>query len=110
MKKEILYRLYAAAYVGVCLVPSVLMPFSKPDPEKEKRTLASFPKTKDEDGSLNFGFFDQFGEWFSDHMAFRQQFVNANARLRAELLGTSADDDVIVRNEENTVDLALCGK
>ena len=96
MKKNILYRLYAAVFVGACLVPSVLMPVSKPDPEKEKRTLASFPKTKDEDGSLNFDFFDQFGEWFSDHMAFRQQFVNANARLRAALLGTSADDDVIV--------------
>ena len=99
MKKNFLYRLYAAAFVGVCLVPSALMPVSKPDPDKEKRTLAELPKAKTSDGSLNFDYFSQFGDWFSDHMAFRQQFVNANARLRAVLLNTSADDDVIVGSD-----------
>ena len=99
MKKNLLYRLYAAAFVGVCLVPSALMPIAKSDDSKEKRTLAAFPKAKNSDGSVNFDYFEEFGSWFSDHMAFRQQFVNANARMRSTLLKTSADDDVIVGSD-----------
>jgi hypothetical protein len=95
-KKNILYRLYAAAFVGICLVPSVLMPFSKSDSSKEKRKLASAPEITDKDGKLNFDFFKEFDKWFSDHMAFRQQLVNADARLRSTLFKTSANEDVIV--------------
>jgi len=96
MNKNVLYRLYAAAFVGVCLVPSALMPVVKNSSNKEKRTLAAFPKVKTESGKLNFDYFSQFEDWFSDHMALRQQLVTADGRLRASLFGTSANSDVIV--------------
>lgn len=99
MKKNILYRIYAAAFIGVCLVPSALMPVFRTNSTKEKRELAEFPKLRNEDDSFNFSCFDQFSEWFSDHMALRQQLVTADARLRSALLSTSANENVIVGSD-----------
>lgn len=95
MKKNILYRLYAAAFIGICLVPSALMPIAESNSSKEKRELAEFPKAT-KDGKLNFSYFSEFESWFSDHMAFRQQLVTADGRLKASLLGTSPNKNVIV--------------
>ena len=99
MKRSTLYRLYSAAFIGICLVPAVCMPFSKADSSKEKRRLAELPKLKTEDGRLNPDFFSQFDNWFSEHFAFRQQMVTADGRLMASALGTSPNDDVIVGSD-----------
>lgn len=94
MKKQNLYRIYTALFFGICLVPSVCMPFVKSD-SAEKRELAEFPSVRTEDG-INLDFFDEFDTWFSEHFAFRQQFVNADSRVKSALFATSPDSDVIV--------------
>lgn len=95
MKKQNLYKIYSALFIGICLVPSVCMPFVKSD-SAEKRELSEFPSVTTADGRLNFDFFDEFDTWFSEHFAFRQQFVNADSRVKSTLMGTSPDSDVIV--------------
>ena len=95
MNKKILYRLYSGAFICACLVPSVLMPFVKADDSKEKRALAEVPKLKEEDGSFNFDILSDLGDYFSEHFAFRQQFVNADSRLKTSFAGTSPNTDVI---------------
>ena len=75
------------------------MPFTKADDSKEKRRLAEMPKIKTEEGKLNDKFFSQFDNWFSEHFAFRQQMVTADGRLKASVLGTSPNDDVIVGSD-----------
>ena len=99
MNKNILYRLYSAAFIGICLVPAVCMPFVKADSSKEKRRLAELPKIKTEEGKINTEFFSQFDDWFSEHFAFRQQMVTADGRLMASALGTSPNKDVIVGSD-----------
>lgn len=99
MNKNTLYRLYSAAFIGICLVPAVCMPFVKADSSKEKRRLAEMPKIKTEEGALNTEFFSQFDDWFSEHFAFRQQMVTADGRLMASALGTSPNKDVIVGSD-----------
>ncbi len=96
MKKNNFYRIYTAAFIGICLVPAVLTPFMKGDASKEKRQLAEFPSVKTEEGKLNFEFFDEFESYFSEHFAFRQQLVTTDGRLKSALTKTSADNDVIV--------------
>jgi alginate o-acetyltransferase algJ len=96
MKKNLLYRLYSAAFIGICLVPAALMPIFKTDSDKEKRELASAPKIKTEEGKLNFDFFSDFETYFSEHFAFRQQLVTADGRIRSAVFGTSPNSDVIV--------------
>lgn len=96
MKKNILYRLYAAAFIGICLAPAALMPVVRNSESKEKRALAPAPKLKTEEGKLNFDFFDDFSKYFSEHFAFRQELVTADGRLKSAVLGTSPNSDVIV--------------
>ncbi|MDE5764940.1 MAG: hypothetical protein K2I00_08250 [Ruminococcus sp.] len=94
--KKIFYRIYTASFIGICLIPAVLTPFMQSDETAEKRNLSEFPKFTDEDGGLNTEFFSGFETWFSEHFAFRQNLVNANGRLRSEILSSSPDSDVIV--------------
>lgn len=96
MKKNFLYRIYSAVFIGMCLAPAALMPVVKSSESKEKRELAAAPKIKTEDGKLNFDFFDDFSSYFSERFAFRQELVTADGRLKAALLGTSPNSDVIV--------------
>jgi hypothetical protein len=96
MKKNNFYRIYTAAFIGICLVPAVMTPFMKGNASKEKRQLAEFPSIKNDEGNLNFEFFDEFESYFSEHFAFRQQLVTADGRLKSALTKTSADNDVIV--------------
>lgn len=94
MKKQNIYRIYSALFFGICLVPSVCMPFVKSG-SAEKRELSQFPSVATGDG-LNFNFFDEFDTWFLEHFAFRQQFVNADSRIKSTLFATSPDSNVIV--------------
>lgn len=96
MKKKILYSIYSVAFVGICLIPAVLTPFSKTDGTLENRRLSEMPKVKTEDGKLNFDFFDQFETYFSEHFAFRQNLVTLDGKVRSELMGSSSNEDVIV--------------
>lgn len=95
-KKNFLYAAYAAAFIGMCLAPAVMLAFDKNDGAAENRKLSEKPSIKTESGSLNSEFFSEFDTYFSEHFAFRKQLVTLNSTLRAELLADSADDDVIV--------------
>ena len=95
MKKDKLFKIYSAIFIGICLVPSICMPFVETD-SAEKRKLSEFPSVKTENEELNFEFFDQFDTWFSEHFAFRQQFVNADSRIKSAITMTSPDKNVII--------------
>jgi hypothetical protein len=95
MNKNLLYRLYSGAFIGVCLLPAVLMPFAKADDSKENRLLSQVPKLKKEDGSFNVTILSDLGDYFSEHFAFRQQLVTADSRIKTALTATSPNTDVI---------------
>lgn len=95
-KKKVLYSVYSAVFIGMCLVPSVLTPFGKSGGASENRTLAEMPSVKTESGKLNFDFFSEFDTYFSEHFAFRQELVTLDGKIRAELMGTSSNKDVII--------------
>lgn len=95
-KKNLLYTLYSAVFVGICLVPAVTMPFTKTDGTAENRTLSQKPSLKTADGAFNTEFFSEFDTYFSEHFGLRQRLVTLDGRLRAELVGTSSNADVIV--------------
>lgn len=58
--------------------------------------LAAQPQITTKDGQPNAGFLADVGTWFEDHFAYREQLIEANARLRASVLGISATDQVIL--------------
>ncbi|MCQ2490363.1 MAG: hypothetical protein MJ079_02075 [Ruminococcus sp.] len=95
MNKNLLYRLYSGAFIGLCLVPTVLMPFVKGGNSNEKRALAEFPKLKTAEGDFNINILSDLGNYFSEHFAFRQQLVTADGRIKTALTATSPNTDVI---------------
>lgn len=93
MKK--LQVLYITAFFAACLVPSLGMAVTKQEASSENRTLAKFPSAKTEEGSINVDWMEEFGDYFQDHFAFRNELVTANAVLNGKVLGTSTADGVI---------------
>lgn len=99
-KKKSLYSIYSTLFIGICLVPVALIPFSNSDGTAENRALTEMPSVKTEDGKINFEYFSQFENFFSEHFAFRQNFVTVDGKLKAEFFDTSANDDVIVGKDD----------
>ena len=96
MKKKILYSIYSAAFIGICLIPLAAMPFAKSESGLENRKLSEMPSLRNENGSINFDFFSEFETYFSEHCAFRQNLVTLDGKVRSEIMRTSSNEDVIV--------------
>lgn len=96
MKKKILYSIYSAAFIGICLIPLAAMPFAKSESGLENRKLSEMPSLRSENGNINFDFFSEFETYFSEHFAFRQNLVTLDGKVRSEIMRTSSNEDVIV--------------
>lgn len=89
---------FVAVLMAALALPFLLMPVAPQDESAELQELKEFPAPV-YDGHLNVGMLAQMGDWYDDHFAFRQQFITANARVRAGLLGTSPTDQVVVGSD-----------
>lgn len=89
-------HVFTMVVMAALLVPLVGLAVRPTTASAEKRELAAWPDLTTEDGSPNVAFLSQAGDWFSDHYAFRNELVDANAHLRSDLLGTSSATNVIV--------------
>lgn len=79
----------------VLILPFAGMVFWPTNETTENTELAAWPQWKKDDG-WNHAYLQEMGAYFEDHFAFRQAFVTANAVLRANLLHTSATDQVVL--------------
>ncbi|MBQ9232447.1 MAG: hypothetical protein IJ167_00230, partial [Lachnospiraceae bacterium] len=80
---------------GMLLSLSVLMPFSKSDMDKEKREAVKLPKLIKE-SKINFDFFDELTDYFSDNFAFRQELSTADALIKAKVFNSSNQERVVL--------------
>ena len=89
--------IYTLLVFGLCLVPSAGIFFFgvSDDAAGENRTLAAAPSARNADGAINTAFFRDAGEWFEDHFACRRELVTANALVRSQVFGVSAQDSVV---------------
>lgn len=83
----------------ICLLPFAGMSFFSTETTTENRTLAVFPSVTGDDG-LNKEFFDEFSEYFEDHFAFRNLFVEADAQIQSKVFKTSNNDSVVVGTDD----------
>lgn len=99
MKKR--YSIYIVVIFALLLFPSAGLLFLGPSDssQSEKRDLAEFPETVNEDGSANIGFLSGLGDWFEDHFAGRTAFVTANSLLKEATFGSTYGDEVIIGRE-----------
>ena len=90
------YFVYCLLFVAACAVPGAMLLRPAEDDGAEKRQLAEMPSLTDEEGHFNKEFPAGFTAYVSDHFGFRSALVEADSRLKAQVLQTSAEEDVII--------------
>lgn len=92
---------YILTVCGLLALPTITMPFwtSKTAASSENRVLTALPSIRNEDGSINYQYANQLGNWYGDHFGLRSAFVTAYGAITKHLLGTSAEQDVICGKE-----------
>ena len=92
-------KLVTKAFLVVALVllllPSVGMLWARTDSSTENTALASFPTIHTDDGSMNRDYLAQFGEWFEDHFAYRNQLLDSKSYLVTKTTSTSPVEKVV---------------
>ena len=89
--------IYIFICLFICSLPLVGMLYNKTNLTTEKKTLAEFPKFKN-NNDINIKFLPQLGEYFTDHFAYRQEFVSINSYLNTKLFNVSGTNNVISGN------------
>jgi len=93
--KKVLKLAWLAAFLGICLLAVITMPFIRQDGASEKRILAAFPSVWAEEGGLNLQFPAQFEDWLDDHVGMRGIWRQDYAELHAAM-GASVSEKVII--------------
>lgn len=94
--KNIGYYFYIAMVLGLCVVPLLLIGIRPGTSITENRTQASWPVFCTPEKGINGNYLQEAGNYFTDHFAFRQELVTADARIRSGLFHVSPVEDVIV--------------
>ncbi len=101
-KKNIGTLCYIAAVCALLALPTAALPFTLKgsDDTSENRVLSSFPSWKNDDGGINRAFLTELTAWYGEHFGLRSEMVTAYGTITRELLGTSANEDVICGKED----------
>ncbi len=95
-------KLYRICFIVIFLIiiafPLVGLIWYEEPEVTENKVLAEEPVLMTEDG-LNVNFFADVEAYFSDHFAYRQELVTANAVVKANVFGESSEDLAIVGEE-----------
>ena len=89
------YKIFIILTISLCLAPFVLMIGFKTEKTSENKTLAAVPSLVTEDG-FNKSYLSDWGEYFTDHYAFKELLVSINSNIYSHIFGVSTEDDVIV--------------
>lgn len=92
--KKLGHILFIGAILLACAVPAVGVFILGPSSAAGNEILSPAPRLTTPDGSFNLEFLSDAADWFSDHFAFRQELVTAEAVMKSSLFATSAQTDV----------------
>jgi len=95
-RKNIGYYFYIVIVLGLCLVPLLFIGIRPGEGRSENRTPAPLPELYVQSGGPNWNYLQEAGDFFTDHFAFRQELVTADAMARAGLFHVSPVEDVII--------------
>ena len=91
-----IYRIsFIALFILIIGLPLVGLLWYKEPEVTENKQLAEKPVLIDE-GKVNIDFFADVDSYYSDHFAYRQELVTANALIKDNFFGESSEDLAIV--------------
>ncbi|MBE6949502.1 MAG: hypothetical protein E7456_06615 [Ruminococcaceae bacterium] len=79
----------------LCLIPSVGMLFFPTTETTENRAMAEAPQLITEEGTFNRSFFQDFEDYFTEHIALRNQLVYTDAKIQTKVFHESNVSGVI---------------
>ncbi len=97
--KKYFHALFACCFFLACCLPAAGMAVLGPSGPGSNEILAGPPQPVTPEGQPNLRFLSDAAEYFSDHFAFRQELITADARLKAQVFATSAQPDVALGQE-----------
>lgn len=89
---------YIVICLFLCALPFVGMTVAPTNTTTENREMTALPNWA-EDGKWNQKYFQQLGEYFNDHFAFRSHLVMADSVIQSKVFGVSNMERVIVGEE-----------
>ena len=87
--------LFIILCIAICALPLVMMPIRPTTISTENRTLSKFPSFTNREGGVNLNFFSEFEKYFSEHFAFRNELVYADAKIQSDVFKVSSMDSVV---------------
>ena len=97
--KKYFHALFACCFFLACCLPAAGMAVLGPSGPGSNEILTGPPQPVTPEGQPNLRFLSDAAEYFSDHFAFRQELITADARLKAQVFATSAQPDVALGQE-----------
>ena len=94
MKNKIIYGLFAAFFVLLCLSLSVGTLLFGPAEAAANERLAELPSLQTEDGCINTDYLSQLQNYVNDRFFLRQELITLDHRM-SNLLGVSGESSVI---------------
>lgn len=95
-----IYRiLYCIVFFLILSIPFAGMLWYKEPEVTENKVLAKFPSVK-EDDKWNIEYLSQLEAYLSDHFAYRQELVTANADIMSHVFSQSSEDLAIVGTDD----------
>ena len=90
------YRvIFCSLFFLILAVPLVGMLWYEEPEATENKTLAEMPQLAEE-GHVNYKYFSELEDYFSDHFAYRQELVTADAVLMSKVFQQSSEELAIV--------------
>ena len=99
MKKKLPASLFTAVFLLLCVLPSLGFFIFGPAEAGANERLAARPSIRERDGSLNSSYLSELSEYFSGRFFLRQEMITANNAVTAAVLGSSAEEDVILGSD-----------
>lgn len=94
------YRIiFCSLFFLILAVPLVGMLWYREPESTENKTLAEMPQLEEE-GHVNYKYFSELEDYFSDHFAYRQELVTADAVLMSKVFQQSSEELAIVGTDD----------
>lgn len=90
---------YIVTFFIIIAIPLIGLMWYKEPEVTENKILAEKPIIVNDDG-MNINFFADLEAYYSDHFAYRQELVTANAIIKSNLFGESSEELAIVGKDD----------
>lgn len=89
------YLAFVLIFFVLCLLPSVGMLGTTRADQSESGDEILVPQVRNEDGTINYNYMGDMGDYFAEQFAFRENMIDLNSRIYRTVFHTAVTDQVV---------------